>query len=73
MTEIYHPRKEAIVNVKGIQLKTYLTPNKETGKQEICSYVAFTVIGKYKEYEDFLLMPEFQAHNPMVPLLEGNN
>ena len=73
MEEIYHPGKEAIVSVENISLKTYLIPNKDTGEQELHSYVSFKVIGKYTEFEDFILLPEFQLHNPMVPLMTDNN
>lgn len=73
MIEIYHPRKKEHVDVTNIELKTYLTPNEATGEDELCSYVQFTTVGKRTEWEDYILLSDFQRHNPKVPLMEGNN
>ncbi len=69
MTEIYDPRKQCIIEVRNVEQKTNRTFN-ENGNKYNQKYVEFTVIGKNREHQDFMLLKEFKKHNPDIEIKE---
>lgn len=69
MTEIYDSRKQCIIKVRDIQQKINRTYN-ENGNKYNQKYVEFTVIGKVREYQDFILLKEFKKYNPDIKIKE---
>ena len=68
MTQIYHPEKDRNINVKDISVKTNRTYNKQ-GNKYSQRYVEFTVLGAVREYQDYMLLKDFQKHNPHIPVI----
>ena len=67
MIKIYHPRKKKEVEVKGLAVKGNKTFN-DDGEAIEQEYVEFTVIGQNTEYQDFLLIDDFESNNPTIEI-----
>jgi len=67
MTMIFDPAKDKRVRAKGFEVKGNSTFDKD-GQLYIQKYVEYTVIGKNSEYQSYMLLDEFEKHNPKIRL-----